>query len=132
VPYQGVMRGNFLARIADILDGTSNTLVITEDAGRPQIWRVGRLVAGRTSGAGWADRDNEFITHGFTSDGATDPGPCHTNCTNNNENYSFHIGGANGVFADGSVRFYSSSMSIRIMGRLITRAGRETVSGSDF
>ena len=132
VAYEGVMRGNFLARHADIQDGTSNTLVITEDAGRPQIWRAGRLVGGRTSGAGWADRDSEYITHGFTSDGTTDPGPCHTNCTNANENYSFHSGGANGLFADGSVRFYSAEMSIRVMGRLITRSGGETVSGGDF
>jgi prepilin-type N-terminal cleavage/methylation domain-containing protein/prepilin-type processing-associated H-X9-DG protein len=131
--YHGVMRGNFLCRVANITDGTSNTVVLTEDAGRPALYRNGRVVGtSRVSGAGWADRDNEFITHGFTADGATQDGPCHTNCTNNNENYSFHNGGAHGVFADGSVQFLRSSMSIRIMGRLITRAGGEVVDGSQF
>ncbi|HXG10331.1 MAG TPA: H-X9-DG-CTERM domain-containing protein [Gemmataceae bacterium] len=72
------------------------------------------------------------MTHGFTTNGTSSPGPCHTNCTNSNENYSFHPGGANAVFADGSVRFLRDSMPIRIMGRLITRAGGETLSGSDF
>ena len=45
------------------------------------------------SGSGWANRDNEYITHGFTYDGVNSPGPCPVNCTNNNEVYSFHPGG---------------------------------------
>lgn len=132
-PYEGIMVGNFLCRFADIPDGTSNTLVIVEGAGRPALWRNGRLVAGsRVSGAGWADRDNEFITHGFTPNGVTSGGPCHTNCTNNNENYSFHSDGINAVFADGSVQFLRSGMSIRIMGRIITRAGGEVLDASQY
>lgn len=131
--YRGVLEGNFLCRIAEIRDGTSNTIVITEDAGRPALYRRGQLVAGsRVSGGGWADRDNEYITHGFTNDGRTNPGPCHTNCTNSNENYSFHSGGAHAVYADGSVRYYRETMPIRIMGRLLTRAGGEIIDGSEY
>ncbi len=130
--YHGVMRGNFLCRIAEIRDGTSNTIVITEDAGRPIRYRRGQVASGRFSGGGWADRDNEYITHGFSTDGQTSPGPCHTNCTNDNENYSFHPGGAHAVFGDGSVRYYRETMPIRIMGRLLTRAGGEVLDGSDF
>ena len=30
------------ARIAEIMDGTSNTLMVSEDANRPQLWVMGR------------------------------------------------------------------------------------------
>ena len=56
------------------------------------------------------------------------PGPCHTNCTNNNEVYSFHTGGANHVFADGSVHFVKKSMDIRMFVKLLTRAGGDVVT----
>ena len=69
-------------------------------------------------------RANEYIVHGFSADGTTSPGPCHTNCTNNNEVYSFHTGGAMHVFADGSVHFIRASMDIRQFVKLVTRAGQ--------
>jgi prepilin-type processing-associated H-X9-DG protein len=62
----------------------------------------------------------------------TRTGPCAVNCTNESEVYSFHPGGANAVFADGSVRFLRAGMSIRILARLATRAGGEVVSDGDF
>src|SRR5207302_2174384 len=108
--WHGVMVVDFLARVADIPDGTSNTLLITEDAGRPNVFRASGTTNGRFSGGGWADRDNEFITHGFTADGKTNPGPCAVNCTNDNEIYAFHTGGANIVFGDGSVHFLSGNV----------------------
>ena len=77
---------------------------------------------GQTDG-GWADRNNEYITHGFDATGTTSPGACHTNCTNNNEVYSFHQGGANHVMADGSVKFIHSSMDIRLFVKFISREG---------
>jgi hypothetical protein len=61
----------------------------------------------------------------------TAPGPCHTNCNNGNEVYSFHLGGANHVFADGSVHFISASMDIRLFVRFITRQAGD-VTPSDF
>ncbi|MFQ3651854.1 MAG: H-X9-DG-CTERM domain-containing protein, partial [Gemmataceae bacterium] len=95
-------------------------------AQRQKSHRRGRLLTplGQNDG-GWADHDNEYIVHGFTTDGLTSPGPCHTNCTNNNENYAFHTGGANHVMADGSVRFISASMNIREFVKLITRIGED-------
>jgi prepilin-type N-terminal cleavage/methylation domain-containing protein/prepilin-type processing-associated H-X9-DG protein len=128
----GVLVINFLCPMGAITDGTSNTLLIAEDAGRPEQWRVGQKVGGTASGGGWASRDSEYITHGFTVDGASNPGPCAINCTNSNEIYSFHPGGANILFADGSVRFVSTSAPIRVVGALITRAGGEVVSGGDY
>ena len=123
---QGILAVNQTWSIPEIGDGTSNTIILSEDAGRPDRHQAGRLITpnGQTDG-GWADHDNEYIVHGFTTDGVTSPGPCHTNCTNNNENYAFHTGGANHVMADGSVRFISASMNIREFVKLITRIGED-------
>jgi prepilin-type N-terminal cleavage/methylation domain-containing protein/prepilin-type processing-associated H-X9-DG protein len=131
--FEGVMRVNRMLGFADIPDGTSNTILLCEDAGRPRRWRAGvQLATGRHSGGGWADRDNEYILHGYTSNGATTPGTCAINCTNDNEVYAFHTGGANCLLADGSVQFIRSTIDIRIFARLVTRAGREVTAGGDF
>src|SRR5262249_9993827 len=130
--HYGVLRVNVLDRLADIRDGTSNTFLLHEDAGRPQAWRVGRLVPNlRFARAGWANREAEYITHGFAANGI-ERGPCVMNCTNDNEDYSFHPGGVNVVFCDGSVHFLRQTISTRIWCRLVTKAGGETVSASDY
>jgi prepilin-type N-terminal cleavage/methylation domain-containing protein/prepilin-type processing-associated H-X9-DG protein len=124
----GMMRVNELHGFADIIDGASNTFWITEDGGRPTHYRKGHKQAtGTISGATWADRDNEYITHGYSNNGASSPGPCPVNCSNNNEIYSFHPGGAMVAMGDGSVRFLAETVSIRVVGRMLTRAGREAV-----
>jgi prepilin-type N-terminal cleavage/methylation domain-containing protein len=127
--YNGVLDVNVSLSIPEIRDGTSNTLLLSEDAGRPDRWQAGTMITpnGQLDG-GWADHDNEYITHGFNAAGTINPGPCHTNCTNNNEVYSFHNGGANHVFGDGSVRFISSSMDIRQFVKLLTFAGQDIVN----
>lgn len=135
---EGVMRGNFTASFSDIPDGTSNTILVSEDAGRPFRYQLGRKMldyAGnplRVSGAGWADRANEYIIHGSPADGSADGGPCALNCHNSNEIYSFHPQGANVVYGDGSIRFVRTGADIRLLGRLVTRAAGEVISGSDF
>ena len=54
-------------------------------------------------------------------------GPCMINCNNfGTSYYSFHSGGANFVFADGSVRFLRDSLTAEMVCSLITRAGDET------
>jgi prepilin-type N-terminal cleavage/methylation domain-containing protein/prepilin-type processing-associated H-X9-DG protein len=123
----GVMMTNQRIRFADVTDGTSNTLVIGEDAGRPNGYRVGRLVASNQSNtaASWADRNNLIAPAGATADGSTRTGPCPMNCTNNNELYAFHTGGVNVVMGDGSVRFLSASMTLSMLANLITRGGGE-------
>ena len=44
------------------------------------------------------------------------------NCGANDEPFSFHSGGANSVFVDGSVRFLSSALDPITVRRLVTRA----------
>ncbi|HEY1189815.1 MAG TPA: DUF1559 domain-containing protein [Gemmata sp.] len=124
--YTGILVVNRVYSVAEVQDGASNTFLISEIAGRPDEWQAGKLAIanGQTDG-GWADRNNEYITHGMNATG-TGGGSCHTNCSNNNEVYSFHLGGAHHVMADGSVRFVKQSMDIRQFVKLITRAGGET------
>ena len=114
---------------ASITDGTSNTLLVVEDAGRPSRYAKGKIQAGlRSSGAAWADNDGTFTLHGFSTDGLTQGGPCAINCNNSNEVYSFHTGGANVVFGDGSVRFFKENISIGIVAAVITKSNGEVVN----
>jgi prepilin-type N-terminal cleavage/methylation domain-containing protein/prepilin-type processing-associated H-X9-DG protein len=126
--YQGVLTRNSLTRLADITDGASQTLLVTESAGRPQLWRARRPVPGIYAvGGTWAG-GTITLGQGSTPDGATKPGPCAINCTNDREVYSFHPGGANAVYADGSVHFLKAGIDIRIFAALVTRAGGEVVT----
>jgi prepilin-type processing-associated H-X9-DG protein len=130
---RGALPMNEMCRVSAITDGTSNTLLIAEDAGRPQQWQAGHLVPGVFSfGGPWASSANPVEIRGASADGATVPGPCAINCTNNQQPYSFHTGGANFLFADGSVHFLSTGMDIRVLAALATRAGGEVVSGDDY
>jgi prepilin-type processing-associated H-X9-DG protein len=131
--YDGVMSVNFMARIADIPDGTSNTAMITECAGRPDVWKGGQLLPGSTGCGPWSQWGGcQILVSGSTPPDYTRPGPCAINCTNKLEVYSFHPGGANALFADGSVRFLKVGMDIQTLARLVTRAGAEVVSTDDF
>jgi prepilin-type processing-associated H-X9-DG protein/prepilin-type N-terminal cleavage/methylation domain-containing protein len=121
---EGVLTQNYLARFADITDGASQTILIAECAGRPNLWRAGRQVPGYAPGGVWV-AGTLIFGQGSSPDGATKPGPCAVNCTNEREVYSFHPGGANAVFADGSVHFLQATIDIRNFARLVTRSGRE-------
>ncbi len=54
------------------------------------------------------------------------------NCTKDRQVYSFHPGGANFVFADGSVHLLKEGMNIRVLAALITRAGGEVVPADAY
>jgi prepilin-type N-terminal cleavage/methylation domain-containing protein/prepilin-type processing-associated H-X9-DG protein len=130
--YEGALAKNFMASPADISDGLSNTIIIAEDAGRPDAWQAGRHVSGYVSGGPWVLFYNPINLMGSTPDGAQRPGSCAINCTNDHEIYSFHPSGANALFGDGSVHFLRSDMRIHILARLVTRAGGEVISPEDF
>jgi prepilin-type processing-associated H-X9-DG protein len=130
--YPGVFPINRTTRLADILDGTSQTILMAECAGRPQLWHGRKPVPNVwLSGGPWASR-NLLFGRGATPDGTAFYGPCAINCTNDREVYSFHPGGANVVFADGHVQFLHADIGIRVFARLVTRAGGEVVSDGDF
>jgi prepilin-type N-terminal cleavage/methylation domain-containing protein/prepilin-type processing-associated H-X9-DG protein len=114
------------ARFADIHDGTSNTVVVAEDAGRPTRWQMRQGFAEvYTPGGPWASGPNCIALEGYNPDTGQGPGPCAINCTNYKEVYSFHPGGANALFADGSAHLLKSDMDTRLLARLVTRAGGE-------
>jgi prepilin-type processing-associated H-X9-DG protein/prepilin-type N-terminal cleavage/methylation domain-containing protein len=130
---QGVLPPNVMCRVADIPDGTSCTLMVAEDAGRPELWRAGRLDRdGFAIGGPWASSANPVVVWGASDDGKMLLGSCALNCSNNQQPYSFHAGGANFLFADGSVHFLKDGLDIRVLARLTTRAAGEVIQGGDW
>lgn len=121
--YWGFWRSaNEKVTMATIRDGLSNTFMLFEDGGRPQNWRGGKLQSGNVSGSGWANVDSYFYTHDVCN------GLSPMNCNNNNEIYSFHTGGCNFLYGDGSVHFHFDSISPELFVSLFSRAGGDIVS----
>jgi len=139
---------------ASFSDGLSNTIQLTESAGRPNIYRNGRLVTTvgtsqqRINGGGWCRPASDISRlRGSSADGLTFPGPNAINVTNgqqltsygangdpywgidgSSQIHSFHSGGVNTLMADGSVRFLRSTVAINVLAGLVSRNGGETVA----
>jgi prepilin-type processing-associated H-X9-DG protein len=130
---EGALPLNGMVRLTDITDGRSNTLLLVESAGRPRRWEMGRPVPDAvTPGGPWSSSANALAIRGFAFAGNPDGSPCALNCTNDGEVYGFHTGGANVLFADGSVQFLNQRVALRTLARLVTRAGGEVVAAGDF
>jgi prepilin-type N-terminal cleavage/methylation domain-containing protein/prepilin-type processing-associated H-X9-DG protein len=122
-----------LTRLTDITDGTSNTSLLAEDAGRPRVWQVGKAGPDqRLEGGAWNHFKGPITLQGASANGTVKLGPCALNCTNDREVYAFHPGGAVVAFADGSAHFLKVGTVIRVMARLFTRAGGEVDSANDY
>src|SRR5438128_2520586 len=77
--YEGVFTVNHPIRLTDILDGTSNTIMMAECAGRPQLWHGRRPVPDKwLSGGPWASR-GLLWGRGATGDGTAFYGTCAIN-----------------------------------------------------
>jgi len=101
-----------------------------------------------TTPAAWADNGATFTLDGadastgvpnsscyhtdatgrVPASGVTSGGQCVMNCANWDEPYSFHPGGVNAVFGDGSVRFLADDLSPLTMIAMVTRTGGEIAS----
>lgn len=127
--------------IAAVTDGTSNAILVAEDSGREDVYRGRTRYAVdyvgppriRARGGAWATTDNAYMIGQrlpWHSSYSPIPGPM----TINNSNewghcfYSFHPGGANFCFADGSVRHLGQSTELFVLAALVTRAGGEVES----
>ncbi|HEV8061807.1 MAG TPA: DUF1559 domain-containing protein [Gemmataceae bacterium] len=148
----GIMQKNTTVRIGDVTDGLSNTFLIVESAGRPQIYRLGApfgaVPTNKVNGGGWSRPASDFTFQTSTPDGSNYPGTCAANCTNGfdyptynmspfgtegtSEAYSFHTGVINALLGDGSVHSVASSIPVTTFAALVTRSGGEVNNGSAF
>jgi prepilin-type N-terminal cleavage/methylation domain-containing protein len=130
--YIGVLGNDVYRRVTDILDGSSNTLALAEDAGRNQVWELGMQTGALSESGAWANPGDAIVVSGFNPVTGTIPGPVAVNGANDQNVYAFHTGVAGGLFADGSVRWLSSSTSLDVLIALTTRAGGEIVPSNAY
>jgi prepilin-type N-terminal cleavage/methylation domain-containing protein/prepilin-type processing-associated H-X9-DG protein len=128
----GALKENLLNPLLAITDGTSNTMMMGEDAGRPQGWQLGKYLGWmhpptptgyRAPIGGWAQPcqliNVSGMQPGIQAPALDFPGPCAVNCQNGEDLYSFHPGVCNILLADGSVRTLSASVSLTIVCELL-------------
>jgi len=121
----GVLQDSKPHRIGELIDGSSNTVMVGEDAGRPDVYQLGKKTSGVSACAGWGDRENVIALNGIRLDptsgkGFAWNGPVCVNAVNGNEIYAFHTGGANSLFADGRVVFLTTKLNIVALCQLIS------------
>jgi prepilin-type processing-associated H-X9-DG protein len=121
----GMFYINSAIRIADVLDGTSNTFLFGE---RSRLNLPATSTSQSVGGWAWVNlyalEDNAMNTsvpmEGFKTHDLNAFG-------------SQHVGGANFCFADGSVHFTNANIDlINVYQPLSTRAGGEVISGSAY
>lgn len=115
-------------------DGLSQTFMFFENAGRPLNYLLGlqcpHAQCGNdapslvVTGSRWADPASHFAWGHKTECGFT----TFMNCSNYDEIYSFHTGGANFLFGDGGATFLTEDLDIDVFVTLFTRAGNDVVS----
>jgi prepilin-type N-terminal cleavage/methylation domain-containing protein/prepilin-type processing-associated H-X9-DG protein len=122
----GVVRYRYPTRIADILDGTSNTLLVGD-----KRMNVGRL--GQPN-----DDDDTGYTTGFDADviRATNlpPAPDYRAAKGDGQRRfgSSHTGGFNAVFADGSLHFLAYSIDPNVFRYLGDKSDGQVIGGDNF
>ncbi len=148
---KGMLPKNETATLGAVSDGLSNTLMLIESVGRPQIYQMGRPVGSvptqKINGGGWARPASDMDFLPSTPDGTTFPGSCAVGCTNGynypayaappfgtegtSAPYSGHAGIIVSAFGDGSVRTISNSISLYTFATLVTASNGE-IPGSDY
>jgi prepilin-type N-terminal cleavage/methylation domain-containing protein/prepilin-type processing-associated H-X9-DG protein len=148
---------NGSTRLGEIVDGLSNTVAIIECAGRddsyvsqyvdggygnPVFVGRGSVPPGQHRFWRWADPGNAFGTSGQPnnkyrpmnegSEWPTTSATAGNQAGNNEEPFSFHPGGVNALFGDGSVRFIKDSVSLQAFRGILTLRGGEVVSADSL
>lgn len=135
----GTLQNGVETPILAITDGTSNTVMFLESAGRPNNYVLGQdkgVTVPSGEGYGWADPDtgsgsidgSHPITGVINTDAVYTGGTCPISCNNDSEAYGFHAGNINVGMADGSVRSLQKSISSATFSALVTRQGGEVVT----
>lgn len=135
-----IMSRNSTVKMADILDGSTNTIAVVECSSRPSVFRNRTAMSALSNdqGISWADSEGPFSIDGASSDGMQEGCTILNGCDeamnrrNDNEPYSFHTGGGNFLFADARVQFISESVDFRVFVALATRAAGEVIAGSEY
>lgn len=150
-PQNGMLPKNQTATLGEVSDGLSNTLMVIESAGRPQIYQrgiaVGSVPGQKVNGGGWARPASDMDFLPSTPDGSTYPGTCAAGCTNGynytsyaappfgtegtSAPYAFHTGIICAAFGDGSVRMIGNTVSVTTFAALVT-ASNGDIPGSDY
>jgi prepilin-type N-terminal cleavage/methylation domain-containing protein/prepilin-type processing-associated H-X9-DG protein len=130
-------------RFAQFEDGTSNTFVFGETAGKHQVYVRGPkalMPSAAPPDPGWAlnaayfDYNTAIRIRGLSNDGlAADTACCVVNCRNDagaggGQILSFHPSGANMLRGDGSVQLLSQSTAAGVVGALVSRNGGESIT----
>jgi prepilin-type N-terminal cleavage/methylation domain-containing protein/prepilin-type processing-associated H-X9-DG protein len=126
------------SRLAEVTDGTSNTIFVAEDNGRDERMWANHVYLDPFDGEKrrlwrWAEPDNamgisKLVNNSKTPLGGPVSCPWNmNNCGPNDEIFSFHPGGANVLIGDGSVRLLPETTAAAVLRALITRAGGESV-----
>ncbi len=134
---KGLLDKDAVTRGRQVTDGLSKTLLVIEAAGKPNTWRVGRMISNPLGavvygqGICWSDSLGPFRVDAIKPDGTRGAAAgtgLPMNGTNEGECYSFHAGGMNAVYGDTSTRFISDTIGIGPFCALVTRAGGEAVA----
>lgn len=115
----GVLYTNSSVGLSQILDGTSNTIVMGERGIPEDLW-WGWTYCGAGSGDGSGEGDNVLSTRFPLAPG--EPNDAHML-----HFWSYHPGGAQFALADGSVRFLSYTLDFTTYQALSSRAGGEVL-----
>ncbi|WP_339907374.1 DUF1559 domain-containing protein [Symmachiella dynata] len=108
-----------------VLDGLTNSIAVSELAGRPDYWAGGvkqpdsSKVSYFNEWGMWAAPQRIFPS-GYTHDGLTKFGPCVVNCSNLEGIYSFHPGGSHVLMGDGSAHMIGESIPVDLVMKMIS------------
>jgi prepilin-type N-terminal cleavage/methylation domain-containing protein/prepilin-type processing-associated H-X9-DG protein len=126
----GILYWRSSTRIADVTDGTSNTLMVGERPPSTDLYYGWWFAGAGWDGSGVGDvilGAREYNYASAIGCGSNYVGLQQGNMKNNCDQahfWSFHPGGANFLMADGSVRFLTYSVN-SVLPQLATRAGNE-------
>lgn len=126
IPKDGTYDGLETTRFRDVTDGLSNSMIIAELSGRPDLYIRGKPDQPYGVGSTPIMRPSWAISGSYLAIVLNED--IGVNESNSGGVYSFHSAGVHISLADGSVRMLSNSTDKNVLHSLTTRAGRESVA----